>query len=133
MASHERFIEEMSDLVRGLFPETKLEAKRRRRKVNKFKKLVKVVLAMFITAVVIPIVMITGGWFLGPKGYEGVLLTPLAVITTWAAILFIAYRRPRLPAPAAVAQSDLPQLPARTEEWIEFQRSGLPFPRRAWR
>jgi hypothetical protein len=56
-----------------------------------------------------------------------VLLTPLAVITTWAAILFVAYRRPRLPAPVAMTQSDLPQLPARTEEWIEFQRGSLPF------
>lgn len=128
MASHERFIEEMSDLVRGLFAETPQQAKRRRRKINKFKKLLKVVIALIVTGIVIPILMITGGFFLGPKGYEGVLITPLAVITTWAAILFLAYRRPRASAPiAALAPSDLPQLPARTEEWIEFQRSSLPF------
>jgi len=128
MASHERFIEEMSDLVRGLFPETPQQAKRRRRKVNKFKKLLKVIAALIITGILIPIVMITGGFFLGPKGYEGVFLTPLAVITTWAAILLFSYRKPRLPAARTInPQSDLPQLPARTEEWIEFQRSSLPF------
>ena len=130
MASHEHFIEQMSDLVRGLFPETPQQARRRRRKVDKFKKLVKVVAALIFTAIIIPIVMITGGYFLGPKGYEGLLITPLAVITTWAAILFLSYRKPRLPSatPRVVnAQSDLPMLPARTEEWIEFQRNSLPF------
>jgi hypothetical protein len=122
MASHERFIEEMSDVVRGLFSDSMRESKRRKKK---WVKLAKVIAALILSAIVLPIVLITAGFFLGPKGTEGLIITPLAVITAWAAILFFAYRKPRTP--RMIAKSDLPQLPARTEEWIEFQRSTLPW------
>jgi len=45
------------------------------------------------------------------------------VFSTWAAILFVAFRRK---SPRVIAKSDLPQLPARADEWLQTQRASLP-------
>lgn len=122
MSSRDRFTEDLPELVRSWLTDTQQQRNRRKKKFLKF---LRVVAALLVSAIVIPIVMITGGYFLGPKGTEGLIVTPLAVITTWAAILYFAYRPPK--PPRLAAKSDLPALPARTGEWIDFQRSSLPF------
>jgi hypothetical protein len=53
---------------------------------------------------------------------------PLAVLFTWGVILWWALARRRAPPPSkAAVRADLPQLPAQTEQWLEDQRSGLPW------
>jgi hypothetical protein len=70
--------------------------------------------------------MITGGLLLGPRGIEGLIAAPLALLTTWAVILFFALRPGRRATPRTIAKADLRQLPAQTEDWLEGQRLKLP-------
>jgi hypothetical protein len=79
---------------------------------------------MLVSAVAIPIVMISLGALLGPKGYEGLLLTPVTVLLSWALILYWGMRR-RV-TPRRIATSKLSQLPSRTVLWLEEQRPRLP-------
>jgi hypothetical protein len=80
-------------------------------------------LMMLATFVIIP-AMIAKGWLLGPLGVEGLLATPILLITTWAAILWWALA-PRT-TPRAIVKADIAQLPAQTDEWLDEQRRMLP-------
>jgi len=96
----------------------------RNRKRGSFEKLVKTILLMVVAPVVIIPAMIAGGLLLGPRGVEGLLLAPLAVFTSWFAIYYWYFgRRVRV---RAIAKSDLPQLPARVDDWLDEERKKLP-------
>jgi hypothetical protein len=116
------FLDELGGLVRDVMSESRLQAKRRKRK---FIKWLKVALALLIATIVIPITLATAGFFLGPRGVEGLILTPLAVICAWALILFIALRKKK--SPQALPKTEIAALPAHTSEWLDFQRTGLPW------
>jgi hypothetical protein len=121
----EEFIGLAIDLVRGAAGEPSPAAirrfKRRRRRVRRA---LKVAALMSASAIVIPIAMITAGLLFGPRGVEGLIATPLSVIATWAAILFLAYRKRATP--RTIVAADLGALPAQTEEWLDRQRPQLP-------
>jgi hypothetical protein len=121
-SSTERFIELATALVGKDAAE--LAQRSYKRRVRSLLKAVKVGALMLASAIVIPVAMITAGLLLGPKGYEGLVAAPLSVLVTWAAILFWAYRSRATP--RVIAKSNLPQLPANTEEWLEHQRATLP-------
>jgi hypothetical protein len=123
MARRDDFLEELGGLIRGVFSESQQQAKRRKRKLMK---LLKVVIALVIATIVIPIAMATAGFFLGPRGIEGLIAAPLSVILAWAAILFFAYRKGRS-SPIALPKANIAQLPAQTGAWLDFQRDGLPW------
>jgi hypothetical protein len=125
MSSTGRFLAIVDELKRSL-PDGDAERamrtfKRGRRVVVKA---VKVAALMLIAAIVIPVAMITAGLLFGPRGVEGLIAAPLAVLTAWAAILYGAYRT-RV-TPRTIARADLAELPARTEEWLDRQRPMLP-------
>jgi hypothetical protein len=122
MARRDDFLEGLGALARDVLSESRQQAKLRRRK---FKRWLKIAIALIIATIAIPIALITGGYFLGPNGTEGLLLTPLAVISAWALILFIGMRKRS--APRALPKSEIAALPAHTSEWLDFQRQGLPW------
>jgi hypothetical protein len=122
MARRDDFLEDLGALARGVLTESRHQAKLRRRK---FKRWLQIALALIIATIVIPIALITGGFFLGPRGTEGLLLTPLTVIAAWALILFIGLRQKK--APQALPKGEIAALPAHTSEWLDFQRQGLPW------
>lgn len=84
---------------------------------------------LVVTAVVIPITMISLGLLFGPKGYEGVLLAPLSVLTCWALILFFGLRRPETA--KRLSRARLAELPVRALAFAEQQRKALPQPAQA--
>lgn len=95
-----------------------------RRPLRKLTRYLKGVLLMVVAAFVIIPTMIVSGMFLGPNGTEGLLLTPLVLIATWAAILYWTLRR-EPPRKIDVA-AKLPQLPLQAEAWLLQERTHLP-------
>lgn len=75
---------------------------------------------MLASAVLIPITMISLGLLFGPKGYEGVVATPLLVCAAWAAILF--FGRSRRASPKKISRARLAALPASVAELLQRYR-----------
>jgi hypothetical protein len=112
------------DLLRRLSPQGRERARRaraRRRKAaaRMFRRVVAATSAIFLA-------MLAYGLFIGPVGFEGIMAAVLAVILSTVAI--IAFSRAPEATPEALVQTDLAQLPGRTEEWLERQRPALPAP-----
>lgn len=85
---------------------------------------------MFVSFIVIP-AMITSGLLLGPRGVEGLIAAPLLLFLSYAGILYWTFKRkPELPEaalPALPKNLELKQLPAQTDDWLDQQRSFLPY------
>ena len=127
MSTPERIFQEAAQIVRA-FTKDERRMARLKRKRRRFKRVLKAILAMVIAPFVIIPVMIASGLLLGPHGYEGMIAAPLVMLATWAVILYWALARRRAPPPPkATVRADLPALPAQTEQWLEDQRSGLPW------
>lgn len=84
---------------------------------------------MVVSAIVIPVAMISLGLLFGPKGYEGVLLAPLSVLGCWAVILFLGLRRPETA--QRLSRARLAELPGRALAFAEQHRKALPHPAHA--
>lgn len=124
MADPDRIIGHAIDLVRVASGQGSPRALRNyKRKRKLFFKIVKVAAAMVAAAIVIPVAMITMGLLFGPRAVEGLIAAPLVLLTTWAAILFFAFRKRVTTRTIAAAPID--DLPAQTEEWLERQRPAL--------
>jgi hypothetical protein len=122
----ERILEQTTELVQYLATTGRPAAiRRRKRRRRAFLKFVKVSALMSITSFLIIVGMISSKLLLGPLGSEGVLAAIVALLTSWALILYFSLRQaPRLPRPTE--KVDFPQLAARTEQWLEQQRPALP-------
>lgn len=126
MGNPERIFSVATDLIRSAADNGSPHALRRYRRGRRtLIKFAKVGALMLLTAIVIPVAMITAGLLFGPRGVEGLIAAPLTLLATWGAILFFAFRRPRA-SRRGIAKADLGQLPAQTEEWLEHQRPKLP-------
>jgi hypothetical protein len=121
MSPVERLLEELFRMLGAPADDLRQQAKKRGRTLVK---LLKVAGWLLLATIVIPIVMISGGWLLGPRGVEGLIATPLALLTAWAVILYWGFRKPSMP--TLVASTDLARLPAQTENWLDHQRTSLP-------
>jgi hypothetical protein len=89
-----------------------------------FVKIAKTAVLLWFATAVIVVGMIAFGFLLGPRAIEGLIATPLALVLSWAAILYWSLSSST--SPKAIAKTDVAQLPARTEEWLEGQRRTLP-------
>ena len=112
------------DMLHRLSPEGRRIRQRQRDRRRKaltriFRRMVAALLAVLVGIV---------GWavLVGPLGLTGVMIAALTLFLAFAAI--IAMSATPQPTPAALAASDLPLLPRRTEEWLERQRPALPPP-----
>lgn len=85
---------------------------------------IKVAVWMMVTAVVIPVTMISLGLLLGPKGYEGLLAAPLAVLCSWALILYFGLKRKA--SPRTIARASTTELPGQIAELFEANYRSLP-------
>lgn len=63
---------------------------------------------------------------IGPIGQMGFLGAVFALVVAWAIILFASHAPEETP--QRLAESDLAQLPIRTESWLQSQRPALPAP-----
>jgi hypothetical protein len=131
--SPERFIKLASDVIERATSEEGIERARRgyRRGKRSVVRFLKVLFAMILAAIVIPIAMITGGLLIGPRGTEGLIAAPLAVLLSWAIILYFGYRKPRAPQLIASTGAGIAELPERTAEWLDHHRELLPRPAEA--
>lgn len=112
------------ELLRRLSPEGRDRARRAR--ARRRRAAARVLRRMLLATIAIFLSMLAYGLFIGPVGIEGVMAAVLATVLAWAAI--IAFSRQPEPTPEALVQTDLAQLPGRTEEWLERQRPALPAP-----
>jgi cell division protein FtsB len=127
MSTPERIFEEAAQIIRSFTKDERRLAKLKRKR-RRFRRLLRAILAMVIAPLIIIPVMIASGLLLGPHGYEGMFAAPLAVLFAWGVILWWALARRRAAPPSKVAvRADLPQLPAQTEQWLDDQRSDLPW------
>lgn len=123
MSKQEPGLEEVTALAKSWADGAQRMVRRNRRR-GSFEKLVKTLLLMFLAPFVIIPTMIAGGFLLGPRGVEGILLAPLAVFMSWAATYYWYFGR-KVKA-RAMARSDLPQLPSRVDDWLDEERAKLP-------
>lgn len=79
---------------------------------------------MVASTIVIPTTMISLGILLGPRGYEGLLIAPIAVFASWALILAIGLRR-RV-TPKSLRKAKLDKLALRVTSFLHDQRSRVP-------
>ena len=97
--------------------------RRRRRRRGTFKKVLRMLLLMLIASAILFPSLIAGGFFYGAIG--GLLAAPLIFIAVFAGIAWWVFGRQ--PPPLKItAPEQVALLPARTEEWLEEQRSRLP-------
>jgi hypothetical protein len=98
--------------------------RRKRRRVVRLLKAIGLMVA--VPFVLIP-VLIASGLLFGPSGTEGLIWTPLLLLSAWAAILYWGLRKSTaLPSRSSIAKTDLAALPAQTEEWLDQERKQLP-------
>jgi hypothetical protein len=126
MSRKRRRFEQGSELTRPAWSAASRQRAKRRRKRRRrvFIKIARTVVLVWLATAVIVIGAIASGLFLGPRGIEGLIATPFALILSWAAILYFSLRSRT--SPQVIANTEVAQLPARTEEWLEGQRRALP-------
>jgi hypothetical protein len=130
MSEIEDIVRQLSALVRGNSNESLLLAERQRKRLRRMVlKVVRTGALLALSTIVIVVGMLSTGLLLGPRGVEGLITAPLVLIVTWCAILYWSFK-PR-PAPRALPQADIRQLPERTAEWLDAQRRTLPRQARA--
>ncbi|MGN6124137.1 MAG: hypothetical protein ACTHOJ_14420, partial [Sphingomonas oligoaromativorans] len=124
MPTSDDIIEHAADFLRRISPEGRAAARRRReRRQAAFRRIAR---RLVLASVVILGAALTTGLIIGPIGINGLLAVILAMVLAWAAILM--WSRSPEPTPERLATSDLAQLPAQTEDWLEKQRPALPAP-----
>jgi hypothetical protein len=132
MADPERFLIEAVELFRRLANEGDHVARRRRRRARR---VLRGILLLVIANLVIIPALIGGGFWLGRHWFFALIAAPIVLISSWSAILYWAFGRPR-PVAALPLMSgdqgqlksvDLAQLPAQTSDWIEQERAQLPW------
>lgn len=124
MVDSDSIIRHAEEFMRRVSPEGRARARRaRERRRRAFWRVAR---RLFGATVAIFLAAIVAGLVLGPIGDTGVLVTALALVVAWGAVLAFS-RRPE-PSAEALVQTDLALLPGRTEEWLERQRAALPAP-----
>lgn len=113
------------ETVHRLSPEGRAVARRRReRRRAAFLRLARRLIA---ATVAIFVAVLAAGMIIGPIGLGGLMAAVLALVLAWVAIIAWSARDREMP-PERFVQSDLAQLPQRTETWLETQRPALPPP-----
>ena len=118
--------------MRRYAEDVSVRTRRRRRQKNRkvLRRFLRAgVLMAIVTFVILPI-MVAGGFLLGPKGVEGLVAAPLLLFFSYAGILYWTFkRRPELPITlsALPKASEIALLPAQTDDWLDQQRTFLPY------
>lgn len=112
------------DALHSFTPQGRRQRLRERERLRQ--KLFKVVTRIIGATIAIMLAAGVWGLVIGPLGIMGVVAAMVLMLLTWIAIIKLSSTPP--PSPQMLAQSDLPLLPARTDEWLARQRAALPAP-----
>lgn len=121
----DEFIEFAGEIIRTVSTRSDRRRRRRQRRRRALKRALRLTGGMALAAVSVIALMFAIGFFPDPAANRGTLAAPILIALAWAAILVLGLRGRRA-TPKLIAQSDLPRLPARTDEWLELQRRSLP-------
>lgn len=124
MADSDRVIADAEALLQRVSPEGRRLAQRARRRRNAAR--LRTLKRAAIAAVAIVAAAIVWGIVVGPIGQFGFLAVLAAIIVAWVVIALASHTPDETP--ETLAQSDLAQLPLRTEQWLQRQRPTLPAP-----
>ena len=124
MANSDRIIADAEALLRRVSPEGRQYAERQRRR--RLHAMTRTLRRLIVATGAILAAMFAWGLIIGPVGQFGLLAAVAAIVVTWVVIVGIG-REPE-ETPQRLAQSDLSQLPSRTEAWLQRQRPALPAP-----
>jgi hypothetical protein len=124
MRDSDRVIAQAEALLRRVSPEARRLAQRARarRWQSWARRILRVALAVFAIAIGAGVY----GLAIAPLGFLGIMLAFAAMVLAAGLILF--WPGEATPTPQALVQTDLAQLPLRTEQWLERQRPALPAP-----
>ncbi|HET8611679.1 MAG TPA: hypothetical protein VFL92_02830 [Sphingomonas sp.] len=124
MATSDDIIEHAAEFLRRISPEGRAASRRRReRRQAAFRRIAK---RIVLACLAILAVAVAAGLILGPIGPFGLLAMLIAMALVSTAI--VLWSQTPEPTPERLATTDLAQLPARTEDWLERQRPALPAP-----
>ncbi|MEH3106088.1 MAG: hypothetical protein PGN09_02005 [Sphingomonas fennica] len=128
MSDLQRTFDEISAQVSGLIGAASPESRRQRRRERERRRQAMARIARRLVLATVAILVAGLGWglFVAPLGIMGVLVVVVAMVLAWVAIVSLSSTP--APTPQALAASDLPLLPQRTEEWLACQRPALPAP-----
>jgi hypothetical protein len=124
MTDNNPILNHAEELLRRVSPEGRARARRlRERRKRAFTRLVQ---KIALAAIAVMAATAAFGLLVAPVTEAGELLA----IAIFCLIVFFVVRtsRERQPTPEAIAATDLPLLPQRTEDWLETQRRALPPP-----
>ena len=124
MANSDQIIADAEALLRRVSPEGRQYAERQRRR--RLHAMTRTLRRLIVATGAILAAMFAWGLVIGPVGQFGLLAAVAAIVVAWVVIVGIG-REPE-ETPQRLAQSDLPQLPSRTEAWLQRQRPALPAP-----
>lgn len=111
-------------LLQRVSPEGRRLAKRARQR--RYQHGLRVSKRLFAAVAVILAAVLAWAFAIGPIGMMGFLGAVVALVISWVVIL-AASNAPE-ETPERLVKSDLPQLPSRTETWLQAQRPMLPAP-----
>lgn len=117
MASAEALLHRVS--AEGRRSASRARQRRAQARVRIAKRMGLATLAIFAAAIL-------WGLVIGPIGVMGFAAALLAMIVAWVVIASLG--RPSTETAETLVQSDVAQLPARTEAWLQGQRAALPAP-----
>lgn len=124
MADSDRVMADAEALLRRVSPEGRRLAQRAR--ARRRAHAMRTARRMGLALAAIVTLAILWGFVIGPIGQVGFLAAVMALVCAWVGILTVS--RAQEETPAMLAATDLPQLPARTESWLQAQRTLLPPP-----
>lgn len=117
-------MEHAEELLRRLSPQARAAARRARDRRRRAA--LRRMRMMMLAALAVALAVVGWGLAIGPVGPFGLFVAIVATALAWTVLLAAARRPPATP--AALATTDLAQLPQRTEAWLEAQRPALPAP-----
>lgn len=124
MAGSDDIIEHAAEFLRRISPEGRAASRRRReRRKAVFRRIAQ---RIVLACGAILAIVLAWGFVMGPIGLFGVFAMILAMML--ASVAIILWSRQPAATPERFATTDLAQLPARTSEWLDQQRTALPAP-----
>lgn len=111
-------------LLHRVSPEGRRLAQRNRQR--RYQQGIKTSKRLFAALGAIIAACVAWAFVIGPIGMMGFLAAVVALVIAWVVIMSMS--RTIEETPERLVQSDLPQLPSRTEAWLQAQRPALPAP-----
>lgn len=124
MANSDRVLADAEALLHRVSPEGRRMARAARQR--RLSRRLKTGRNMMLAVLAVIAAAIAWGLIIGPIGQLGFLAAVVAITIAWVVIVGLA--REPAETPQTLVASDIAQLPARTEAWLQRQRAALPPP-----